>query len=132
MLRQAGLEDVHEHSEYRIFESQEIEGRFYVQVSEKSTEGALPHGDACYIPEWDVILVQPEVVGSTDNTLTPLGFTILAHELGHRLAYAEGLAKLWSDPQFDVDEDESLAWKKAIEKFGSNKKFDHEHVKKYL
>jgi len=133
VLRQEGFEDIREHSEYKKFVSAEIQGPFYVIVDERSTGGSLPHGDACYLDEWDVILVrwlEPDKL--TREGLTRESFTILAHEMGHRLAHQRGLAKYHNAPDFDTDEDELLAWQIAVDEYGAHKKFDHADADEYI
>jgi len=128
LLHEEGFDDLKEHSEYVPLRSKEIQGPFYVKIDEKSTEGSLPHGDACYLKAWDVVLLQPEVVDQTSEKLSRKTYTILAHELGHQLAYKKGLAKEQDAPDFNYNEDELLAWQMAIETYGENDKFDHSHA----
>jgi hypothetical protein len=132
LLREKGFADVREHAEYKKFQSAEIVGPFYSKLDERSTDGSLPHGDACYIRTWKVILIQPELIHEDEHGLTPRAFTILAHEMGHELAHEKGLAKSPNARDFDADEDELLAWRLALKKYGANKKFDRRHAEEYI
>jgi hypothetical protein len=127
-LHDEGVEDVHEHAEYKPFSTKEIQGPFYLLIDDRSTSGSFPHGDASYIEEWDVTLLRQEMLDGSEKELTPTAYTVLAHEMGHRIAIKKGLTKHSSDPDFNRFEDEIIAWQAAIQEFGSNKKFDHEHA----
>ena len=126
------IEDIREHAEYRLFETDEIPASIYVTINEESTPGSLPHGHACYIAAWDIILIQPEEIVFVEGRLSLRTFTTLAHEVGHRLAHKRGLAKSDYDEAFDKDQEELLAWQLAIQAFGSRSNFDHVHARSYM
>lgn len=92
-------------------------GNIYGLDAAESEGGALPHGSACYLAKWDLILLGDEL--TTSLTQNHGNITVLAHEIGHRLLHQENL---------DVDgketEKEILAWQKAIDIFGQREDFN--------
>ena len=109
-------------STYRRITFPEMAGPFFLQDSKTDMNSCLPHGDACYVATWDVILLSgfPE-----DRRWTPLTkgrYSILAHELGHRIAKQTRR----ESPDMTTAEKEILAWEIAKETFGENPLFDHQ------
>lgn len=93
-----------------------LEGPFYVSDRGISDTGALPHGSACYIPEWDVVLVSSYL----SECSRQVSYYVLTHELGHRAFRDVDQSSL------TYSEKELLAQKRASELYGDNPLFDRE------
>lgn len=107
----------------------ELNADIFILDDEKSDSGVLPHGSACYLKNWDVILARAGVHGFIDlsrESLSEHEFTVLAHELGHREDY-----NTTDDEKMQTlsyGEKEIRAWQHAKRLFGDSKKFDHEYA----
>ncbi|MDO8584138.1 MAG: hypothetical protein Q7R83_03090 [bacterium] len=119
VLEDEGFEPIREHAEFEPVVFPEIEGPFYLK-KRGSTDGSLPHGNACYLPEWDVILLMEDFF-EFHGAHSKKSFTILAHEMGHREAAQRGLVR---DASSDYAAEEARAWQLAEERYGSHPLFD--------
>lgn len=106
---------------------EELDHDFYSIDERQSTSGCLPHGSSCYLDEWDIILVRIGPHGiDLSEPLSRHSFTVLSHELGHRIDH------LNQDPaqiaHASYGEKEIRAWKMAKERYGGDPKFDHTYA----
>ena len=124
-----GEKKIEEIGTYTKIHLEELKQDFFILDEKESTSGCLPHGTACYLAEWDVILVRTGPHGlDLREPLSVQSFTVLAHELGHRFDYLETDANDMENLPYG--EKEIRAWQIAKQRLGDNPKFDHGYADK--
>ncbi|MBP9761051.1 MAG: hypothetical protein KBD15_02315 [Candidatus Magasanikbacteria bacterium] len=119
---------------YRKMYIEEMDVDVYLLDTQQSDSGVLPHGSACYLPEWDIILVRGGeyglLPGLTKKALSSHQYTVLAHELGHREDHRTTDKQILQESSYG--EKEIRAWENAKKMFGNNPKFDHIYANRDL
>lgn len=103
----------------------ELKTTFFIIDEKKGSPECLPHGFACIIKEWDIILVRNRPPIDMTEPLSSKTFTILAHEIGHIMHYKNSNSPY---ENLTYGEKEIESWNIAYKMFGNNPKFDKEYA----